>query len=472
MTGENATGRLISALIQDLPHFGRPGDRLPSTRVLVKRYSVSPVTVQHALRELSARGLIYTVPGQGTFVAAPPAVRNVQRFEWQTLVLGERSAALDAFGDLFDPPRLDVLPLGSGYLDASLQPLLALSQAMSRAARRPGVWDRFSAQGHEGLRSWFAAQLGPAVHARDVLIVPGGQAALSTILRAITQPGQPVVVESPTHLGALAAIRAAGLRGVPVPTDRDGLDPEHVRAVLQATGAKLVLCQPLHANPTSVTLTGDRRSALLSVLAEAQTFLVEDDAARDLTLDGTPLPPLAQHDEDGRVLYIRSLTKSVAPGLRVAGVVARGPVGARLRALRTADELFVPGPMQETALEWVSSPQWDAHLSRLRKQLRSRRDALLSALARQLPEFQLTAVPRGGLFVWLALPEGVDDFAFTRAALEAGVQVNPGTPWFPAEAPGAFVRLSYAAADGGTLQAGVDRLAECWKHWDAGRSRL
>ncbi len=458
-----AVGRIVDVLVQQIMREGRPGERLPTTRALVERHGVSPVTVQRALRELASRGLIYTRPGQGTFIAAPPAPRSAGRFEWQTLVLGERPATLEAFGELFAPPRTDVLPLGSGYLDAGLQPLAALSQAMSRAARRPGAWDRLPAEGHEGLRSWFAAGAGPGILARDVLIVPGGQAALSSILRAVTQIGQPVLVESPTHLGALAAVRAAGLRAVPVPTDGEGLDPDQLRVALHATGARLVLYQPLHANPTGVSLAQGRRIALLDVLSEAQAFLVEDDAARDLTLDGTPPPPLVQQDDAGRVLYIRSLTKSVAPGLRVAGVVARGPVGARLLALRTAEELFVPGPMQETALEWVSSPQWGAHLTRLRAGLRSRRDVLLAALAREWPEVRLTRVPHGGLFVWIELPEGTDDLRLAREALSYGVQLNPGTPWFPAEAPGAFVRLSYAAADEGTLQAGVERLATLWK---------
>ncbi|MFC4453759.1 PLP-dependent aminotransferase family protein [Deinococcus sonorensis] len=462
MANTGSVGRLVKALLQHIEQDGQPGEQLPTTRSLVERYAASPVTVQKALRELTTRGVIETRPGQGTFIAALPTPPRAARFEWQTLVLGERPDTLDAFGTLFAPPRPDVLPLGSGYLDATLQPLTALAGAMSRAARRPGAWDRLPAEGHEGLRTWFAAQLGPGFHTRDVLIVPGGQAALSTALRALTRSGQAVVVESPTHLGALAALRAAGLRAVPVPTDAGGLDPDRLHAALETSGARVVLYQPLHANPTGTTLARERHAAVLQVLARHQAYLVEDDAARDLTLEGAPTPPLALHDDAGHVLYIRSLTKSVAPGLRVAALVARGPVSARLRALRTADELFVPGPMQETALEWVSSPAREAHQTRLRTHLRSRRDALLAALATHLPAARVTRVPRGGLFAWLELPEGSDDVQLARAALDAGVQVNPGAAWFPAEAPGPFVRLSYAAANETTLQAGVQRLAEVW----------
>ena len=249
---------------------------------------------------------------------------------------------------------------------------------------------------------------------------------------------------------------------MPVPTDPHGVRPDLLDAAFAASGARVFACQPTFANPTGATLPADRRREVLEISRRVGAFVVEDDAARDLCIDGVPPPPLAARD-DGHVVYVRSLTKPAAPGLRVAGVCARGPVNHRLRALRVVDDLFVAGPMQEAALELVSSPSWTRHLKTLRGVLRSRRDAAVEALRAHLPQARLEVVPKGGFVLWLRLPEGVDEVALARACAERGVQVNPGRAWFPAEPEGAFLRLSYAAAGVDAIRAGVAQLAAAAK---------
>lgn len=436
----------------------RPGDQLPTTRSLVERLQVSPVTVQHALTRLAQEGLVVTRPGHGAFVAEPPARAAGVDHGWQAVVLGPSPPLLEEFHDLFAPPRPEVAPLGSGYLDMEAQPSSALASAMSRAARRPGAWDRVATEGVEALRAWFARQLGGA-SVSDILIAPGGQAALSTIFRSLAGPGAPVLVESPAHLGTLAALRAQRLRVVPVPTDAEGVRPDLLEAAFEASGARVFACQPTFANPTGTTLSTERRSAVLEIARRKGAFIVEDDAARDLAIEGIPPPPLAAAD-DGHVVYVRSLTKPAAPGLRVAGVCARGPVSVRLRAEGVVGDLFVAGPMQETALELVSSPGWPRHLKTLRGVLRSRRDAAVQAVREHLPQARLDVVPRGGFVLWVRLPEAVDEVSFARACAERGVQVNPGRAWFPAEPERGFLRLSYAAASAATIEMGVARMGE------------
>src|SRR5690242_20661252 len=140
----------------------RPGDRLPSTRSLVRRLQVSPITVQHALARLKQEGLVATRPGHGAFVAERRATPASADHGWQTVVLGPSPAVLDEFHEVFAPPRPGGFPLGSGYLDMEAQPFGALASAMARAARRPGAWDRLPTEGIEALRAWFARQLGDA----------------------------------------------------------------------------------------------------------------------------------------------------------------------------------------------------------------------------------------------------------------------------------------------------------------------
>ena len=206
-------------------------------------------------------------------------------------------------------------------------------------------------------------------------------------MRALAPPGGAVVVESPTYRGALAAVRAAGLTPVPVPSDADGVRPAMLADALERTGARVAYLQPLHANPHGADLSAERRAEVMEIAARSGAFLIEDDWARDLTIDGPAPAPLAADDADGHVVYVRSLSKGASPGLRVAAVAARGPAGARLRAARIVEDLFVSAPLQHAALELVSSPGWRRHLKR------AARRACASAATRSPARWPSTSAP-------------------------------------------------------------------------------
>lgn len=436
-----------------------PGARLPSVRELTARHQASPVTVAEAVRQLAAEGLVEARPGRGTFVATRPDERRAPDLSWQTVALGAGRPGEDEMQALLALPRPGAIPLTGGYLDADLQPAVALGAALARAARQPAAWQRGPTEGREDLRAWFARETGAGLRADDMVICPGGQAALSSALRALGAPGDTLLVESPTYLGVLATARASGLRVVPVPADAEGVLPDQLAAAFDRTGARLFYCQPLHANPTGATLSSRRRAEVAEAVRDAGAFLIEDDYARDLTVDGEAPPPLAADDPDGHVVYVRSLTKSCAPGLRVAAVGARGPAGARVRAARLLDDFFVSGPLQQATLEFVTAPAWTRHRRALRTALRARREAMLTALRRHLPDLVPRAVPRGGLHLWARLPDGTDDVAVAAAAATEGVVVFPGRPWFAAEPPAPYLRLTYAATAPDLMDEAVRRLA-------------
>ncbi len=452
---------LADALRAEARRLG-PGERLPSSRALVERHRVSPVTVSRALALLAAEGLVVTRPGSGAFVADRPAGTGPgggpADLGWQAVALGDRSVDATGVSWLLTPPPEGTAVLSGGYLHPSLQPVRALATAAARAARRPGAWEMPDLGGVPGLRAWFARAAGGGVSPADVVITSGGQQSLTTVLRALLPPGAPLLVESPTYLGVLAVARASGLHPVPVPVDADGLRPDLLAEAFAMTGARALYCQPAFHNPTGAVLAPERRARVLAVARAAGAFVVEDDFARHVAIEPPP-PPLVAADGDGRVVHIASLTKATAPSLRVAAVIARGPVAARIRATQLVEEFFPARPLQETLLELVSSPGWPRHLRAVRTALRDRRDALLTALARDLPALSANR-PAGGFQVWARLPGGVDDVELAEAALRAGVLVSAGRPFFPAEAPGPFLRLSYgAAASEAELAEGVRRLA-------------
>ncbi|MCL7364575.1 aminotransferase-like domain-containing protein [Streptomyces ardesiacus] len=477
MQERSSVADLVAVLRRELDRYS-PGGKLPSSRALVDRFRVSPVTVSRALAQLAAEGLVVTRPGAGAFRARPrPSAVPVGDTSWQEVALSADGAAdlvprsVDASGVLVSlaAPPPGVVEFNGGYLHPSLQPERAMSAALARAGRRPGAWGRPPMEGLPELREWFARGIGGAVTAAEVLITAGGQSALATVLRALAPPGAPVLVESPTYPGMLAIARAAGLRPVPVPVDADGVRPALLADAFRATGARVFVCQPLFQNPTGAVLAPERRGEVLRIARAAGAFVVEDDFVRRLVHeDAGPLPaPLAADDPDGVVVHVCSLTKATSPSFRVSALAAHGPVLERLRAIQVVDTFFVPRPLQEAALELVGSPAWPRHLRAVSAELRARRDAMTSALRLRLPELSPAHVPSGGYHLWPRLPEGADESALTAAALRAGVAITPGRPYFSAEPPAAHVRLSFAAvANTGEIAEGVRRLGTaCREAW-------
>ncbi|WP_437088619.1 PLP-dependent aminotransferase family protein [Streptomyces sp. enrichment culture] len=472
MQERSSVDELANLLRQELNRYS-PGGKLPSSRALVERFRVSPVTVSRALARLAAEGLVVTRPGAGAFRAERHApAPSAGDTSWQEVALSADGAtdlvprSVDASGVLASlaAPPPGVIEFNGGYLHPSLQPERALAAALSRAGRRPGAWGRPPMEGLWELREWFARAIGGpggTVTAAEVLVTAGGQSGLTTALRALAPPGAPVLVESPTYPGMLAIARSSGLRPVPVPVDADGVRPALLADAFRASGARVFVCQPLFQNPTGAVLSADRRGEVLRIAREAGAFVIEDDFVRRLVHeDAGPLPPpLAADDPDGVVVHVCSLTKAASPSFRVSALAARGPVLQRLLAIQVVDAFFVPRPLQEAALELVGSPAWPRHLRAVSAQLRTRRDTMTSALRLRLPELALPHVPSGGYHLWLRLPDGTSEAALTAAALRAGVALTPGRPYFSAEPPAGHLRLSFAAVAGaGEITEGVRRL--------------
>ena len=415
-------------------------------------YGASPVTVQKAMQHLSRLGLVESRPGAGTFVRAVRPARSVD-YGWQTAALGASPSALAGLSSTQRTIAPDAIGLHTGYPAVELLPERLVRQAIVRAARTEAALTRSPAAGLPELQAWFAGELAsfaPAgitpASARDALIISGSQSGLSSIFRAVVGPGQPLLIESPTYWGAMLAATQAGVVLVPIPSGPQGPDPDDVERAFAQTGARAVYAQPTFANPTGAqwpTATGE---AVLETVRRHGAFLIEDDWAHDLGIDADPRP-IAASDDDGHVVYLRSLTKSASPALRVAAVIARGPARDRILSDRAAESMYVSGLLQAAALDVVTQPGWRTHLRGFREQLRARRDLLISSLAAHAPAAQVEGVPVGGLNLWARLPEGTDVGQVVRECEARGLIIAPGSEWFPAEPSGAYVRLNYANAD-------------------------
>lgn len=437
-----------------------PGSRLPSTRTLVAEHSASPVTVQKALRALASQGLIESRPGSGTFVRAVPTARPTD-YGWQTAALRAPQFPVRPVSTAMRSTSNDVLAFHSGYPDRELLPERLVRAALTRAARSDAALSRPPVTGVPELQSWFAHELRTATPAgfapaspSDVIVVPGSQSGLSSIFRSLAGSGHPVLMESPTYWGAILAASHAGVSVIPVPTGPDGPDPEELARAFEESGARLFYAQPNYANPTGAQWSHERGEQVLEVVRQNGAFLIEDDWAHDFGISTTPVP-IAAREDSGHVIYLRTLTKSVSPAIRVAAVIARGPARDRILADRGAESMYVSGILQAAALDVITQPAWQTHLRSLRQQLQSRRDLLATSLRQHAPQIHVAHLPKGGLNLWARLPDGTDLERFARECESAGVIIAPGTEWFPAEPAGPFIRLNYAGPNPGAFQDGA-----------------
>ncbi|SES16440.1 transcriptional regulator, GntR family [Pedococcus cremeus] len=447
----DSASRIVDAL-RDWVASAPPGAQLPSNRTLMAQHGASPVTVQKAMRQLTALGLVDSRPGVGTFVRAVRPHRAAD-FGWQTAALGSRRSRPTGLSATQRASAPDAIRLHSGYPARDLLPERLVRAALTRAARTEAALTRSPAAGLPELQTWFASQVAATAPvgvnppaARDALIVAGSQSGLSSIFRALIGPGQPLLIESPTYWGAILAAEQTGVVLVPVPTSSQGPDPDEVDRAFAATGARAFYAQPTFANPTGSQWSPDTGQAVLDIVRRHGAFLIEDDWAHDLGIDADP-GPLVGYDHDGHVIYLRSLTKSVSPALRVAAVIARGPARDRILADRAAESMYVSGLLQAAALDVVTQPGWTTHLRGMRQQLKTRRDQLLESLRTCAPDLHVQQVPRGGLNLWARLPDGTDVGQFVRDSESRGLLIAPGTEWFPAEPSGPFIRLNFSAED-------------------------
>lgn len=432
------------------------GARLPSTRQLVAQFEASPVTVQKALRTLIGQGVIESRPGVGTFVRAIRTARP-HDYGWQTAALGAPQQRLPHSSSALRTTPNDVIALHSGYPDRELLPERLVRAAFSRAARGGSAATRPPTAGLPELQSWFAAELGALTPAgltppaaSDVVVLPGSQGGLSTLFRTLVGAGRPLLIESPSYWGAMLAAAQVGVQLVPIRSGPHGPRPDDVERALAQTGARAFYAQPNFANPTGGQWSAGLGDAVLGILREHGAFLIEDDWAHDfgMTADSAPV---AARDDSGHVVYLRSLTKSVSPSVRVAGLIARGPARDRILADTQAQSMYVSATLQAVAVDVVTQAAWRTHLRAVRQQLTARRDLLVTALREHAPSAYLEAVPRGGLNLWLQLPDETGLHQLTRDCEAQGVIIATGDGWFPAEPPGRYLRLNYSGPNPGAF---------------------
>ena len=373
----------------------------------------------------------------------------------------------------------DVISFAGGLPAPEVFPLAEVARAADTVLREQGktALQYSPTEGYLPLRELLVrhmARYGIKVTPGNVMITSGSQQGLDLIGRLFVNPGDRILTESPTYLGALQAWAAYQADYLPVPIDDDGLDVEKLEAQLRG-GPKFLYILPNFQNPAGVTLSLARRRRLVELANHYGAPIVEDDPYGQLRFEGDHLPPLVQIDAEwhgcakgddftGDVLYLSTLSKTLAPGLRIAWVVAPESVITRLVQMKQGADLHSSTFCQMVAYEVAKDGFLDRHVRTIRELYRERRDAMLDALGRHLPPEAGWTKPQGGLFLWLTLPEGFDSAHLLKEALgqerEAFV---PGASFFPRGGGERTCRLNFSYVGPDRIDEGIRRLGSVIK---------
>jgi GntR family transcriptional regulator / MocR family aminotransferase len=460
----------------------RSGDALPGTRVLADALGVNRNTVVAAYRELAAEGWATARPGGGTYVAESmpePRPRAAARALHPESVARAPHFALSASAPpaLAAPYPKGTLVMAGGVPDVRLLPVDLVARALRRALTARGAHDALGygdPRGDPRLRAAIADLVrevrGVPARPEQVLVTRGSQMALGLVARALAGAAGAIAVEAIGYPSAWEAFRSAGARLVPIPVDARGLDVDVLAAAARRERLHAVYVTPHHQYPTTVTLAPGRRTALLDLARRERFALIEDDYDHELHYEGRPVLPLASADVHGSVVYVGTLSKVLAPGLRLGYVVAPTPLIERLARERFVVDRQGDHIGERAAAELIEDGTVMRHVRRMRRVYAGRRDRLVELLESALGDRVEVTRPSGGLALWMrvrAAPSTVVEWE--EQALAHGVAFVAGERLAFDRRPLPFARLGFAPLDDGEAREAVTRLSRAFPRSRPGR---
>lgn len=442
---------------------------LPPTRDLAKALGVNRTTVVSAYRELWSEGLVEGRAGGGTVVTPlskkrPNGHPDPLPLLWEELYtsrvpLPSLWTAVHRAPSKARAETIDFAP-GAPAIDRySLETIHASLNEIRRQGATPFAYG--CAQGDPQLRALLAEQLeleGIRATPGQILVVSGSQDGIYLVAQALLERGDGVVVEAPTYPGALRIFRTIGAELHPVPLDEGGVRLDLLEGVLSHLRPKLIYVVSSFHNPTGVTMTLERRHALLELAYRYRVPILEDDPFSKLRYEGHPLPRLKALDRENYGIYLTTFSKILAPGLRVGWLLASREVVERLAILKNSIDVCTSALSQALVRELVARGL-NEHLTRIVPAYRARRDAMCEALERHCAGLLRFKVPEGGLFIWAELVSGLRADPLLEEAQAEGVSFLPGTLFFPEGHGGErHLRLNFVGHPEEAIEEGVKRL--------------
>jgi 2-aminoadipate transaminase len=403
-------------------------------------------------------------------MAAPWAHRYAQRTK------SAKSSIIRELLKLTQNP--EVISFAGGLPAPDIFPVARFQEACQRVlqTQASAALQYGPTEGYQPLRELIVAHMaryGILAGVDNVLITSGSQQALDLIAKLLINRGDRILVESPTYVGALQAFDLMGAEYVTVPVDHDGMQTCNMEEALRS-GPKFMYILPNFQNPGGVTLSRARRDELVALSDKYGIPIVEDDPYGQLRYEGDHQPPLVVLDRTnlsrddgyklGNVIYLSTFSKVLAPGLRVAWIVAPPDVIARLSQLKQSTDLHTSSFAQMVTYEAARDGFMDEHVKLIRKVYKERRDAMLQSLDNYFPPEVSWTHPQGGLFLWVTMPPGIDSRKLLDSALRQNVAFVPGDAFYPSGDSGSHMRLNFSNARPEMIHEGIRRLSIAVAH--------
>lgn len=438
--------------------------RLPAQRSLAAIFQVNRSTVQTAIDELIADGLLESKRGSGIWIAnntwslfSPP-----EQIDWNFYVeTSTYRPNLPLIQKINQTEfKQNIIRLGTGELAPDLLPHEELTALLQKTASNIKSFGYEQPQGLLFLREQLCIHLrktGINVSPRSILIVSGALQALQLICLGLLPKDSKILLENPSYLLSLPLFQSMQVDFAEVPLDEEGINLHTLAYQQRLKKAALLYTIPTFHNPTSILMTKQRRHDLLQLCRENRLPILEDDVYRDLWLDRPAPPPLKSMDQDGLVLYIGSLSKAVSPGLRIGWVVGPEPVIEKLADMKMQNDYGSSCLSQYAAAEWFASGFHEKHLRRVRTALCLKRQTCIDALTQHFKDIASWQIPTGGFYIWLKLKEPISLPKLFKMALAENILLNPGSIYDPLS--NRHLRLSYSYASSFELRRALERLA-------------
>jgi 2-aminoadipate transaminase len=362
-----------------------------------------------------------------------------------------------------------MISLGAGSPAPELFPVEDFRRAANEVLDKEpvGALQYGITEGYEPLREWIAehmASKGFAVTVDEVLITTGSQQAMDLLVRVLVDKGDVAVVERPTFIATLQALDACEAEFLSAPMDEQGLMVDELERRLPGSAApKLICAQPNFQNPSGVSMSLPRRMQLAHLAGERGIPIVEDDPYAELIYEGEALPSIKSFDSAGLTVYLGSFSKILMPGLRVGWAAGPAEVLDKMAVVKQSSDLHTDGLVQRVVNVMVRGGGLPAHIETLRAEYRRRRDAMLEALAEHFPPEASWTHPRGGLFVWVELPRGMNAAELVKPAVERLVLFPPGAGFFRDGTGQNTMRLNFSNQPVDNIREGVRRLGQVVK---------
>jgi DNA-binding transcriptional MocR family regulator len=441
-----------------------PGQYLPSTRGLAASAGINRLTALKAFQALQRAGLVQAKPGRGYFVVSRRADASPLLDQDRDLVgvpAKHRASFEAAYSETVDSASHVPLSFAAGYPDASLMPLKQLRQLFARWTNKFAGND-FEYQppgGHPHLREqlwiYLAARGVEPGHDRELLVTNGAQHALDLFARSLKPRSGRAAVESPTYYGALAAFEINGFEVASVPQDAHGLSISILDSMCKDRSFDFLYTNPSYNNPTGLTLTRDRRKALVKLAERRSLLVLEDDTYADLGFTGANTPSLISLDPGSNICQIGSFSKSFIPGLRMGFIV--GPKSSIENMVNThgVNDMCSSTLSQLVLADALASGLYERHVRAMRKVYRKRCRIMEQALLTYLPEACRFDTPKGGFFFWIRLPGVMDSTELKDMCNRDGIDFADG-PHFSADTLGAnYIRLNFTLLDEDAIEKGI-----------------